>query len=1126
MSSSESRLHEFNLLLSNATAAAKMASQSWPQPQTPQIQAWRERAQTWAAELEQSKERVALDLSWSQSHGAYGRHHKVELDQHPLPSIASALPLLEAAAGSLPPEAIEWAATEVAKHLAVGFERDGVKFLAFPHQGNGLKSRVRKGVPELSSWVSNWREKTKFTLPQTPLFSNETDRYLRAAPIGEEAAAAEAIGQDYQRASWSALQGHGLMTLGDLPTAGVHAGGTLSGSASSEEAMPRLGVGSLKLEQKEIFSFAFAEDAVSASANRYGAAADVGTSVEAARLATARRMGWLSVALLLGDNPGAAQAGAPWGAPACSAELALGLEAGEKMPSRSLNLMRQAAYNKARPPALGVFPKDRARRPAISAMQWAASMAVVEGRVAKSQGSLTRASMAPYSASEQQLEAMGRQGLKTAKAIDQATGLIMARAYKLAEAFQNKWLQEQGLSQAIEDLTLLSPGRPVSTKAVNWALAHPEAAQAIRQGQADPQLGFAARSSRYTGALADADSAAFIERSRQAWAAKGLGPEGFEGVSASAECQNLLSNLSQMELEERKSKPMRAHRQAVVELAARALQAAFAEGATPQQAEKFARWCSGTKVQYFLRDPSHGSVGPGSLDLFHPDMPAELIGEENHAARFASQARARRDAHPAAMRGLYRAHALGEGAPQAALESGAASDFEKEAAQALNLATRGFNHAPPMDWSGDLSRVTLKQLALRVSAPTARALEEAAASGVHGAFAARVAAGLGLFDARDGNDLTAQARDALRERHGLGASGWKALAKAPPAMLDKLAQGFEAQAPHMLQARAQALQLQKQAKAGSAKTTGLALSLLSWSSQFGLDLQDAADIAQMSIDRRGQASELLMHGARPITVSSADSAEFALNEIGAKNKRMPKIVQTMAERLGKLRQQAQLQGAGESSARAQALDALRAEVSLIDDWLRDSEDGVWQTLPPKATFADLTRRQAVWHEDVAARTSSGAGPKSKGWGSPMARHVQDGWSLELLANADALLEEGREMHHCVSSYSSYCAKGQSRIFSVCLNGERVSTVEMRLQSAQRENKNYDHQHPKLGDVWKVMQNLGKCNRAVTDPSALAFCASAVQAMNDAHAQWVKDLEAKRSAAAKAGAAKQKTISGL
>jgi hypothetical protein len=127
----------------------------------------------------------------------------------------------------------------------------------------------------------------------------------------------------------------------------------------------------------------------------------------------------------------------------------------------------------------------------------------------------------------------------------------------------------------------------------------------------------------------------------------------------------------------------------------------------------------------------------------------------------------------------------------------------------------------------------------------------------------------------------------------------------------------------------------------------------------------------------------------------------------------------------------------------------------------------------------------------------------------------------LAGTAADLSEEGRAMHHCVSSYSANCKRGDSRIFSIRLNGERFSTMELRLSDENGRQKPYDHQHPKAEDQWSMAQNLGNCNARITDPSAIAFCEAVVQAANAAHAAWIVDLEARRSLAAKEAAKTRK-----
>ena len=335
---SESRLHEFNLLLTNATAAAKMAAQPWEVATTPAIEAWRERAKAWAARVEEVKGSVSVDLSWGwgQSRGwSYSRSTpQTDFATHPLAFIAQEVPHLAAAVESLPDEAIERAAQEVAKHLAVSFEREGVHFLAFPQQGTGLKVRARKGAAELSAWVSDWRDQARYALAQSNAFGNHEARYLRDAPAHPEMEpAVQALAQAYASAPYRALHDDSqFMTWGDLPTSGAHAAGRLPGSASSEEELPLVGSGAAKFSPGEITASAMATDKPSQAVGRYGHGAEPPTQSDAARLAAQRRLGWFAIAMLLGDKPTPAQAAAPWGAPACSAELALSLEAGQPCP--------------------------------------------------------------------------------------------------------------------------------------------------------------------------------------------------------------------------------------------------------------------------------------------------------------------------------------------------------------------------------------------------------------------------------------------------------------------------------------------------------------------------------------------------------------------------------------------------------------------------------------------------------------------------------------------------------------------------------------------------------------------------------------------------------------------------
>ena len=57
------------------------------------------------------------------------------------------------------------------------------------------------------------------------------------------------------------------------------------------------------------------------------------------------------------------------------------------------------------------------------------------------------------------------------------------------------------------------------------------------------------------------------------------------------------------------------------------------------------------------------------------------------------------------------------------------------------------------------------------------------------------------------------------------------------------------------------------------------------------------------------------------------------------------------------------------------------------------------------------------------------------------------WTITELLNGDALVNEGREMRHCIATYARSCANGYSSVWSMqCENAEgreRVLTIEVK-----------------------------------------------------------------------------------
>lgn len=89
--------------------------------------------------------------------------------------------------------------------------------------------------------------------------------------------------------------------------------------------------------------------------------------------------------------------------------------------------------------------------------------------------------------------------------------------------------------------------------------------------------------------------------------------------------------------------------------------------------------------------------------------------------------------------------------------------------------------------------------------------------------------------------------------------------------------------------------------------------------------------------------------------------------------------------------------------------------------------------------------------------------------------------VELLSNKE-LIDEGNKMHHCVGSYSQYCAKGRTRIvslrkFNIVGEVERLATIEVDLnskliaQAKYRYNKFIGDKALKMVQEWACLQGF-------------------------------------------------------
>lgn len=128
-----------------------------------------------------------------------------------------------------------------------------------------------------------------------------------------------------------------------------------------------------------------------------------------------------------------------------------------------------------------------------------------------------------------------------------------------------------------------------------------------------------------------------------------------------------------------------------------------------------------------------------------------------------------------------------------------------------------------------------------------------------------------------------------------------------------------------------------------------------------------------------------------------------------------------------------------------------------------------QLPPPQPNFSMKGREPNTlmlqverWHQEMAARrpyrhNDYGSSRKYEKWDSSGIKGLvhQKGSNtfhiVELLTSTE-LWEEGREMHHCVGSYSDMCGKGEIAIFSLYVEKEtndkiikeRMATIEVRV----------------------------------------------------------------------------------
>jgi len=146
---------------------------------------------------------------------------------------------------------------------------------------------------------------------------------------------------------------------------------------------------------------------------------------------------------------------------------------------------------------------------------------------------------------------------------------------------------------------------------------------------------------------------------------------------------------------------------------------------------------------------------------------------------------------------------------------------------------------------------------------------------------------------------------------------------------------------------------------------------------------------------------------------------------------------------------------------------------VVHDWLA----AIWHTAPPSQLRADwptLVARAEAWH-GIRWTPVEAEAPRNLAWTLPVAGFRIGGIEVVPLCTSQALVEEGREMQHCVGSYDQHCKAGQAAIYSFRYagGGERIATAQYGLRSGR----------------WQKVQVKGRGN-AQRDPAQGADLPSA------------------------------------
>lgn len=567
-------------------------------------------------------------------------------------------------------------------------------------------------------------------------------------------------------------------------------------------------------------------------------------------------------------------------------------------------------------------------------------------------------------------------GLSASMALVRRT--FVQSAISAAQETEDAWLAAHGLLAPFRQAQAAGAATP---QAVAWSSLNPLAAS---MSSSNPAIRAAAICARPLGFRAADSDAELLSSFRAALLDRGASGDAIAALEASEPAlmfiQSIVSNISSPD------KALRTFGSEALAFSLHAMNAWVEQKLAPDEAALFL-------AAHLATDGPFGKPGRNEgrprQDGIFPSLAKMAVSSPEEARAAQALLDGKAVEYPAMVASLVHdwaatvAQARQMGLPEAAGTSLAASR-----ARVLGEA---FPESFSIDWAAKPFSSREAWAALGVSSPRlSLALKDASSrGGLAGEWCAEVAPRLGILDAVDGNDVIAKVRDSVKARLGIADGVWRAAIKsreslAPlsramvlavpvsryQAAIDKNAALIASEAPKISTDLAGSL-------AGAAPDTPYSYEAarraeeLRASASIALGLSAAAannialDAATAIISNVCEPFEPLGHPSiPPVKVDSAEGAAFFIAEHEAKAQRLPVIFKEAAKRFEKLRLDS-AKPPKKGDAPINPANEISGEASDLSDWISGSEHGIWQTLPEKPTWGQLSRLSKAWHDEVA-----------------------------------------------------------------------------------------------------------------------------------------------------------------